>query len=93
MSEVCADCETVKGSCTRPFVVEMPFCGRQLISCECISKILELNLEEVKVFHDYEDDSAEPLARIVRRWVNYWIAMGVFRFKAALTQCLNGCRG
>jgi len=68
MSKVCDDCGTVEGSlhdsfCTRECC---PFCGNQLISCECISKVLEIDAEEKQALDEYEDDSVEPLAGAVR---------------------------
>ena len=71
MSKVCDDCGTVEGNlhdsfCTRE---RCPFCGNQLVSCGCISKVLELDAEEKQALDEYEDDSVEPLAGVIRRWV------------------------
>ncbi len=45
-----------------------PFCGHQLVTCGCISKVLNLSPDEQTAVDDYEDDQAEPLAGIIERW-------------------------
>ncbi|MYN02909.1 hypothetical protein GTP41_12440 [Pseudoduganella sp. DS3] len=71
MSKVCDDCGTVEGSLHEAFCTRerCPFCGGQLVSCGCASKVLELDADEQKALDDYEDDSVEPLAGVIRRWV------------------------
>jgi hypothetical protein len=45
-----------------------PFCGGQLVSCECISTVLNLSPEEQLIVDEYVDDSVDPLRQINERW-------------------------
>ena len=95
MSKICDDCGTVEGSfheafCTRE---RCPFCGDQLISCGCISHVLELDPEEQKAFNEYEDDSTAPLAGVVRRWGKALNRKGRIPFWRGRTHRLDGCFG
>ena len=67
----CDDCGAGEGDlheifCTRE---RCPFCGGQLISCGCISSVLELSPEEQQALDDYIDDSVDPLKSVNERWV------------------------
>ena len=67
----CDDCGAGKGDlheifCTRE---RCPFCSGQLISCGCISSVLELSPEEQQALDDYIDDSVDPLKSVNERWV------------------------
>ncbi len=71
MPRICNDCRHNEGElhelfCTRELC---PFCGRQLVSCGCISKILQLDPDEQRVVDEYIDDEVEPLRSINTRWV------------------------
>jgi len=72
MSKICDDCGAVEGSLHEAFCTRerCPFCDGQLVSCGCVSKVLKLDADEQKSLDEYEDDSAEPLAGIIRRWVD-----------------------
>lgn len=48
---------------------QCPFCMGQLVSCECISKVLALNPKEQEALDEYIDDSVDPLKSINERWV------------------------
>ena len=66
----CDDCGASEGDlheifCTRE---RCPFCGGQLISCDCISSVLELSAEEQQALDDYIDDSIDPLKSVNERW-------------------------
>jgi hypothetical protein len=68
--KTCPDCETQRGRlhdflCTKE---RCPFCGGQLLTCECIREVLALGGEEQKAFDEYVDDSVEPLRSIMERW-------------------------
>ena len=45
-----------------------PFCGGQLMSCDCIRSVLNLSEEECRAVDEYVDDSVPPLSDIMRRW-------------------------
>jgi hypothetical protein len=68
--ETCPDCGCTQGQLHELFCTKerCPFCGGQLISCDCISKELNLNEEEQKALDEYIDDSVEPLKSIIKRW-------------------------
>ncbi len=68
----CPDCQCFEGElhelfCTRE---RCPFCSAQLVSCGCISKVLNLSAEEQRAVDEYLDDEVEPLNGINERWVN-----------------------
>jgi hypothetical protein len=71
MSKICDDCGTSEGQLHEIFCLRerCPFCGAQLVSCGCISKELQLDVEEQKALKEYVDDSAEPLLSINNRWL------------------------
>jgi len=66
----CDDCQVEDGDlhelfCTRE---RCPFCGGQLISCNCLPEVLHLNETERRVVDEYVDDEVEPLKSIMARW-------------------------
>jgi hypothetical protein len=66
----CPDCDTPTGQLHEMFCSKerCPFCGRQLVTCGCISTVLNLTEDEQAAVDDYEDDQSEPLAGIIERW-------------------------
>jgi ankyrin repeat protein len=69
-TEVCNDCGAKNGElhdlfCTRE---RCPFCGNQLITCDCIRPVLQLSPEESQALDEYVDDSKEPLRSVMERW-------------------------
>jgi hypothetical protein len=71
MPKTCLDCGCCEGQlhelfCTRE---RCPFCGGQLVSCPCISEILNLLPDEQRVVDEYIDDEVEPFKEINERWV------------------------
>lgn len=71
MAETCDECGVPIGElheifCTRE---RCPFCGSQLVSCSCISSVLQLKDSEQKALDEYIDDTVEPLKSINKRWV------------------------
>lgn len=71
MPSTCADCGCKAGELHELFCTKerCPFCGSQLVSCGCISKVLDLSPEEQEAVDEYIDDSVEPLKGINERWV------------------------
>lgn len=71
MSDTCNDCGCSKGDLHENFCIKerCPFCMGQLISCGCISKVLDLSQEEQRALDDYIDDQEEPLRGVNARWV------------------------
>ncbi len=69
--EICSDCRCEEGQLHDMFCTKerCPFCGGQLVSCGCISKVLDLNADEQEALDEYIDDSVDPLKSINRRWV------------------------
>ena len=67
----CSDCGCEEGQLHEIFCTKerCPFCGGQLISCGCVSKVLDLNQEEQEALDEYIDDSVDPLKSINERWV------------------------
>ena len=70
MNRTCDDCACEEGNLHEAFCTRerCPFCGGQLVSCECIKTVLELSDMEIEIVDAYEDDSVEPLRSIVARW-------------------------
>lgn len=70
MPRTCADCGCIEGRLHELFCTKerCPFCGNQLVSCGCISRVLNLSPEEKKVVEEYVDDSVEPLKGINEKW-------------------------
>jgi ankyrin repeat protein len=70
MIKTCPDCEVPSGQLHDLFCTKerCPFCGGQLISCDCIRKVLRLSEEERLALDVYVDDSVPPLSDVMRRW-------------------------
>ena len=71
MSAICSECRCSEGELHEIFCIRerCPFCSAQLVSCDCISKVLDLSAEEKLAVDEYIDDSVEPLRGINERWV------------------------
>ncbi len=71
MPKICNDCGIAEGQLHELFCLRerCPFCGDQLVSCSCISKVLELDADEQNALDEYVDDSIEPLLSINNRWI------------------------
>ena len=71
MSE-CPDCGCQLGELHEMFCTKerCPFCKGQLVSCGCISKVLDLTTEEQQALDEYIDDTEEPLMSVNERWVS-----------------------
>ena len=59
-----------------------PFCGGQLMSCDCIRSVLKLSEEESRALDDYVDDSVPPLSQIMQRWRDALDTKGRVPFEA-----------
>lgn len=70
MPKICDDCGCLEGQLHELFCLRerCPFCGTQLACCSCISKVLNLSLEEQRALDDYMDDTVEPMKGINERW-------------------------
>lgn len=71
MTSKCPDCECSIGELHEMFCTKerCPFCLSQLVSCSCISTVLNLSTEEQRAVDEYIDDEIEPLKGINERWV------------------------
>lgn len=71
MPRTCDDCGCPEGELHELFCLRerCPFCGAQLVSCGCISTVLNLSPDEQRAVDEYIDDSVEPLKGINERWV------------------------
>lgn len=78
MSVSCGDCGCQSGELHEMFCTKerCPFCGAQLVSCGCISKVLHLTADEQEAVNEYIDDEIEPLKSINGRWVEALNAKG-----------------
>jgi ankyrin repeat protein len=59
-----------------------PFCGTQLITCDCIRSALNLSDDERLILDEYIDDSVPPLSDIMQRWKDALVRKGRVPFKA-----------
>lgn len=68
--DTCPDCEVRSGELHDLFCTKerCPFCGGQLMSCDCIRSVLKLSEEESRALDEYVDDSVPPLSQIMQRW-------------------------
>lgn len=68
--DTCPDCEVQSGELHDLFCTKerCPFCGGQLMSCDCIRSVLKLSEEESRALDEYVDDSVPPLSQIMQRW-------------------------
>ncbi len=66
----CDNCEAEEGNLHEFFCTKerCPFCGGQLISCDCLSTVLKLDEKEGRAVDEYVDDDVEPLKSIMVRW-------------------------
>jgi hypothetical protein len=66
----CPDCGHENGKLHELFCTKerCPFCGGQLISCNCMLSVLNLREEERRIVEEYIDDSVEPLKSILENW-------------------------
>jgi hypothetical protein len=71
MPNICDDCRCNAGELHEAFCTRerCPFCGSQLVSCGCISEVLQLNYEQRDAVDEYIDDEVEPLRSINIRWL------------------------
>jgi hypothetical protein len=84
MIERCPDCEVRDGELHDLFCTKerCPFCGNQLISCDCISSVLNLSETEQRALDDYIDDTVSPLSDIMERWKDALHRKGRIPFEA-----------
>jgi hypothetical protein len=70
MITTCPDCGVRTGELHELFCTKerCPFCGGQLMSCDCIRNVLKLSEEECRALDEYVDDSVPPLSDTMRRW-------------------------
>lgn len=70
VNERCPDCDAAEGELHELFCLEerCPFCGLQLVTCDCIVTELDLDNDERKVVDEYLDDEVDPLKSIMARW-------------------------
>jgi ankyrin repeat protein len=70
MIETCPDCGVRNGELHDLFCTKerCPFCGGQLMSCDCIRSVLKLSDSEQQALDEYIDDSVPPLSDIMQRW-------------------------
>lgn len=68
--ETCPDCGVRSGELHDLFCTKerCPFCGGQLMSCDCKRSVLKLSESEQKALDEYVDDSVPPLSDIMQRW-------------------------
>src|SRR6266850_2914204 len=59
-----------------------PFCGGQLITCDCIRSVLKLSDDEQRALDEYIDDSIPPLSNVMQRWKDALASKGRVPFKA-----------
>jgi hypothetical protein len=66
----CPDCDAAWGELHEGFCIKerCPFCGGQLVLCDCIFTVLNLTDAERVAVEEYIDDSVEPLRDICKRW-------------------------
>lgn len=71
MQQSCNDCGCTVGALHDMFCTKerCPYCGGQLVTCGCITKVLELSDEEQQALDEYVDDEVEPLRSINARWI------------------------
>jgi len=85
MAEVCPDCLAHVGELHELFCLKerCPYCGGQLMTCGCISTVLQLNPDEQKAVDEYVDDEVEPLHSIMERWKAALSKKGRILFKGS----------
>lgn len=82
--EECPDCGVANGNLHDLFCTKerCPFCGNQLITCNCIHEVLRLSDEEQRTLDEFIDDSVPPLSEIMQRWKNALNTKGRIPFEA-----------
>jgi hypothetical protein len=82
--EKCPDCQAESGELHDLFCTKerCPFCGGQLMSCDCIGTVLNLSPIEQQAVDESFDDSAPPLSEIMERWRGTLAAKGRIPFEA-----------
>jgi hypothetical protein len=82
MPDLCPDCLTGVGQLHELFCLKerCPFCRGQLVTCGCISTVLNLSTNEQKALDEYLDDETEPLRTIMARWKGALAAKGRVAF-------------
>jgi ankyrin repeat protein len=96
MIEACPDCDAQHGALHDLFCTKerCPFCGGQLISCECIHTILNLADDKQQAWDEYLDDSVPPLSDILTRWRNALAQQGRIPFESYPDDPIRAaCRG
>lgn len=78
----CPDCNASNGQIHDLFCTKerCPFCGGQLITCDCVGKVLPLSESEKQIWDQYEDDSVPPLSGLLGRWQEALNAKGRIPF-------------
>lgn len=81
--DTCPDCGVRNGELHDLFCTKerCPFCGGQLISCDCIRIVLRLSDDEQRALDEYEDDSIPPLSSVMQRWKDALATKGRVPFK------------
>jgi len=84
MVETCPDCGVKTGELHDLFCTKerCPFCGGQLITCNCIGGVLKLSDNERSAVDEYRDDSIPPLSGIMQRWRDALANKGRVPFEA-----------
>src|SRR5688572_23336365 len=84
MIETCPDCGVRNGEIHDLFCTKerCPFCGGQLIACDCIDGVLSLTDSERRALDEYIDASVPPLSDIMRRWRDALAKKGRVPFEA-----------
>lgn len=84
MIEACPDCDAPDGAIHDLFCTKerCPFCGGQLITCECIHAVLKLTDDEQQSWDEYVDDSVPPLSDILTRWKHALAQKGRIPFES-----------
>ncbi|MEO6786318.1 MAG: ankyrin repeat domain-containing protein [Chthoniobacteraceae bacterium] len=82
--ETCPDCGVQSGELHDLFCTKetCPFCGGQLITCDCKRSILKLSEDERRTLDEYIDDSIPPVSDIMQRWREALASKGRVPFEA-----------
>lgn len=82
--DTCPDCGVRSGGFHDLFCTKErgPYCGGQLISCDCIRSVLKLSGSERRALDECIDDSVPPLSEIMQRWREALASKGRVPFEA-----------